>query len=453
MLPDAPLATLPGDAAPDGACPEKALEGALDLHQVVALALCRNPQARQAWAVAVAQSAQIGEAKAAYLPAVNVNLSHTEDDVTNKVDGARPTSTQSSMTAFGRNMTLSWLLLDFGTRSANIAQSKRLLAAAVASHDAVVQSVFATAAQAYYDTWAANAALDAALDAEKAARENAAAAGAKAKSGAGTHVEELQAHSALSQATLARVRAAGTAKMALGTLAFVLGVDARTPLKLATDPALADPQSEDPAQGRFLQDLDGLMNTAMHEHPSVVAARAQLDAAQAKRDATIREGLPAVTFNLGRYLNGRPTNPLQEGRTYETLASVNVQIPVFEGFSRNYKIREADAIVAAREADLANTEVQASLDVWRNYQTLLVETTAISASADLVRGGDEAYAAARAAYGSGALDILELLNTQKDLASAKQERIRALAAWRTARLKLLGSLGRLGFWALDATQQ
>ena len=47
-------------------------------------------------------------------------------------------------------------------------------------------------------------------------------------------------------------------------------------------------------------------------------------------------------------------------------------------------------------------------------------------------------------YSRGAADILEILNAQTALADAKDERIHALADWRSARLSLLASAGQLG---------
>ena len=48
-----------------------------------------------------------------------------------------------------------------------------------------------------------------------------------------------------------------------------------------------------------------------------------------------------------------------------------------------------------------------------------------------------------------AADILELLNTQMALADARQERVRSLADWRSARLRLLATSGILSNDALD----
>jgi outer membrane protein len=47
-------------------------------------------------------------------------------------------------------------------------------------------------------------------------------------------------------------------------------------------------------------------------------------------------------------------------------------------------------------------------------------------------------------YDKGAADILEILNVQKAVADAEQERIRCVAEWRAARLRLMAEAGLLG---------
>ena len=47
-------------------------------------------------------------------------------------------------------------------------------------------------------------------------------------------------------------------------------------------------------------------------------------------------------------------------------------------------------------------------------------------------------------YERHAADILEVLNSQSSLADAEQVRIRAVAEWRSARLRLLANSGLLG---------
>lgn len=457
MPPAPPALQLSGDAGQAApVCQGGEPARPLTLHQAVEFSICHNPQARQAWATALSQAAQYGQSWSGFLPSVNISLSRSRDRITahqqSPIAGQPPVRTDTDVRAYGRNATLSWVLLDFGTRAANVMQAAHLMNAALASHDATLQAVFSNAAQTYYEALAARAAMDAARDAQTAATESFQAAQARQAAGSGYRAEVLQAKSLQAQAVAARIKADGAHRQALGSLASIMGLDARTPLVL--DPQAAqDVQPGSPDTGldteRFLADLDHLMDEALRQHPAVRAAEAQLAAAGSRLDATIAEGQASVSLSIGRYLNGRPNTPLSPSRSAETLTAITLSIPVFEGFARNYRIREAMAQVDARRADVASARSQASLDVWRNYQALQSETASLAASADVLGSGQESYDLAQARYRSGDSHIVEVLDAQKDLANARQERIRALAAWRTARLRLLASLGRVGFWALD----
>jgi outer membrane protein TolC len=52
------------------ACDPAVARGPLDLVSAVTLALCNNPQTHLAWTNALAQAAQVGKARAPYLPIV-----------------------------------------------------------------------------------------------------------------------------------------------------------------------------------------------------------------------------------------------------------------------------------------------------------------------------------------------------------------------------------------------
>jgi len=61
---------------------------------------------------------------------------------------------------------------------------------------------------------------------------------------------------------------------------------------------------------------------------------------------------------------------------------------------------------------------------------------------------DRAWAMVRNRFKAGVGTVIELLSAQSTLASSRQQRIKALSNWRTARLKLASSLGKLGFGAI-----
>lgn len=219
--------TQPNGTAGDP-CAEPLPKSALDLLDVINLALCHNPQTRTAWANSRAQAAQVGVGKAGYLP--NVALT---DTLSHNLSGGISSADQNTA-----GVTLSYLLYDFGARSANLENARQLLAAASATQDSTVQAIFLAAVQAFYQTQSSYAALDAAIESERAAKESFAAAEARYHAGSATPADKLQAQTAYSQATLNRITADGNLKNAQGTLANMLGLDANQ--NVALTPA-ADP--------------------------------------------------------------------------------------------------------------------------------------------------------------------------------------------------------------------
>src|SRR3989338_7897324 len=106
---------------PDGAvgdpCGAQQLNHALNLLEVVNLALCNNPQTREAWANSRAQAAQVGVSKAGYLPGAAVSAS------------AARNLTESNAGEDQRSigLAISYLLYDFGSPPANLENGRRFL--------------------------------------------------------------------------------------------------------------------------------------------------------------------------------------------------------------------------------------------------------------------------------------------------------------------------------------
>ena len=477
-----PATALPGDVQPwSDACGVDAVVPApLTLGQAVALALCGNPQARQAWFSVIAASAQIGQAKAAYLPTLSGNVSRSSDTVTTHTAAG---TSSNHFAVNGRNLGASWLLFDFGARAANVSYAEQNVAAALASRDALLQQLIAAVGQAYIEAGANAASVRAATLAESAASDSLGAARGRMNLGVATIVDVLQAQTALSQATLLRVRAQGNARTAAGTLAYAMGRDPGSRIELAADPSMdaagaapedatndtpAGPMSA-PNTGAHavptapiarpdadlrratdaMRDIDALMAEAVATHPSLRAGRAQLAAAQARADAVAADGYPSVSITGGQYRNGRPGTAFTSSQTTERLVAITVSVPLFEGFSRGYKQREQQALVAAKSVDLDSARLQVELEVWRNYQALQSEAAGVDAARDLVASAAEALKATRLRYRVGTADIVSLLTAQKDDGNARQEGIQSLANWRIARLKLISSLGQSGYWALQ----
>lgn len=122
---------------------------------------CVATQNTRGLAAARVQAAQVGNALGDYLLSLDGKV--TANRV--HVNGGQSTNQRNAA------LTLSWLLYDFGARSASLENARQFLAAASHSLDATVQSVFLAAMQGYYNAQAARAVVQAALESEKPARK------------------------------------------------------------------------------------------------------------------------------------------------------------------------------------------------------------------------------------------------------------------------------------------
>ena len=391
--------------------------------EVVDQALCQNPKTHEAWANARVQAAQVGLAQTSFLP--NLDGSATASRVRNDGQSANQRSA---------SLTLSWLLYDFGARSANLEIARQLLSAASSTLDATVQTVFQSALQAYYNTQAARAAVIAAVESEKAAHESLAAAQVRYQVGTGTPADRLQAQTAWSQATLTRLRAEGVVKIAYGTLANVMGMDASAPLTLADIPQVPPDASFD-AESR---DIDALIGEARQRRPDLKAAQAQLSAAQSTIDYARVSGLPTLSLGAGpSWLN---TDSISSNGNS---IGLTLSLPIFSGFETTYKVRSARANAEAASARRDAMNQQVALDVWSAYQSLSTATHTIRTSADLLASAEQSERVALGRYKAGVGSILDVLNAQSALAAARLQRIQALLDYHVSRAALAKALGTL----------
>jgi len=429
-------AVLPGDNAPLNAidvCAKPAsLPQPLMLIDAVDLALCQDPRARAAWADIKMRAAGVGQARGAYLPTLSGSVSDQRNATTYPDFPANNTAVRG----YSNYATLNWRLFDFGERAANRIAANDMLAAAQASYAAALQKTLTATVQAYFDGLTTQAAYRARMHSAQLADQILEAARRREARGATGRSDTLQAQTALARAQLAQQRAAGDANKALATLAFALG----GPM----DVQIVLPQDADAPAKQQIADLTQWMNVAQQLHPAIVAARRQWDADVSKIDSARSEGMPTVDFGMSVYQNGYPNQSVQATRSKTFIVGVTVTIPLFEGFTRTYKIREAQAQAEHSQAMVDDTERETLAEVVKVHADALMSLANLDASETLLAAANTALASSRNRYEHGATDILELLNAQSGLADARQERIRCESEWRSARLRLMAAAGVLG---------
>lgn len=433
-------AMLPGDSEPIS-CPSTVdLAQPLALGDVVDLALCNNPQLKASWAAIKIQSNAVGEARAAYLPTLHGSVSKLHNDTRYPDFPASNTSSLGHSLYLGLN----WRLFDFGGRAANNEVANHLLNAALASHDAALQKSLSEVIKAYFDAMTAQASLSARTAAAEIAQETLLATRRREAKGVVALSDTLQADTALAKARLELHRAEGDFRKALSVLVYCAGLPTGTVLKLPGEPAESSREA--------INELSVWIANAQERHPEIVAARRQLAAAKAKVDVVRSEGLPAFDFTSNFYQNGYPNQGLQSTKTNVGTVGVTLTIPLFEGFGRQYKIHGAKAQAEQKEAQMEDVEHQVLTELVRAHADAQASLDNLQSSEALFSAAQTAVRSSERRYSKGAADILELLATQSALADAQQQRIRCLAEWHSARLRLLASAGVLGKMAVNSKQ-
>ena len=419
------------------------------LVDVVDQALCHNPQTRQAWANARFQAGQVGIAKAAYLPTVTLNTSisrginSSSSNLQNTIISSPGTGgtggSGQALNRFTSIISLNYLLYNFGAREALLENAQQTLEAANWTHDAVLQTVMFTAIQAYYQVFATQSAAEAALVSEKASNESLKAAQTRYEVGVVAKADALQAQTAFAQAKLNCQKTEGEARIATGSLANALGLEADYNLNIAP-PTLVKPDAE---QDTFVHQL---IEEAKSMRPDLAAAEATVKAAEANVKAAEAGHLPSISL-IGNYGYNHTSLPSD---TQSWSVGMQVSVPLFTGFNTTYQIRSAKEKLEVQRANLDQLDQSVSLDVWRAYQLLNTARESFLSSEDLLASAKQSERVALGRYKAGAGTIIDLLNAQSSHANARLQLIQAQYAWLTQKAQLAQALGRLDFSSIPA---
>jgi hypothetical protein len=195
ITPARPAPTVAGVALPSMACSKSSTSRCAGIRPPAKCGPCARLQA-----------AQVGLAQADFLPALDGRVAQRSRV---RIDSRSATQRNSALT-------LSWLLFDFGARSANLEVARQLMSAATATLDATVQNVFLERPAGLLQCPGGARRGHRRARIGKASRESLTAAEVRYRSAPARPADRLQAQTAWSQATLTRIRAEGVQRNTLG---------------------------------------------------------------------------------------------------------------------------------------------------------------------------------------------------------------------------------------------
>ncbi|MBL0319933.1 MAG: TolC family protein [Alphaproteobacteria bacterium] len=401
------------------------------LNDIIALALCHNPKTQHSWERFLASQARLGSARGAYLPTIEgeLNYGNNRGSATGSTTSTKPKETLTDA------LTLDYLLFDFGQREASVQRTKQTLLAANYTHNTTLQSVIFDTLKSYYDFYGATAELDAAKESEESSKVSFDAASFREQIGAAPMVEKLKAETAYSQAKLTRIQAENTLAKSKGALLTNIGFDSNQTIQLA-DPAMNEPTPETSKHS-----IDEMITHAKTAHPSLLAAQANVDKSKSDLALARRGLLPSISLNSSIGESHGLSNATFDHST--STIGIQMSIPLFSGFSKIYDINAARHDLAAAKAQQQQTAQSISQDIWNAYQDLDTINQNLVTTSDLLTSATEAEKVALARYKSGAGSLIDLLDAQAQLASARQQRVASTYNWYVSKANLLRAMGSL----------
>ncbi|HEU4643728.1 MAG TPA: TolC family protein [Gemmatimonadaceae bacterium] len=207
-------------------------------------------------------------------------------------------------------------------------------------------------------------------------------------------------------------------------------------LSLGTTVRLADSLSTLPISDT-LPDEQAAIERAMRQRPDLRAADAQLQAAEQQASAIKAERLPSVgVFGDEGWLGTNSGNMLN---TYTW--GVQVSLPIFDGFRREGRIQEQEAV--AREVDVRRRDLrqQAAIEVRGALLDLRSAREQVDAARERLRLAEQELKQAQDRFTAGVAGNADVITASLSLNASRNLVIDALTSYQSARVSLARAEG------------
>ena len=416
------------DDKPEVVCNEVSVDGKIDLSVVMEKALCANPSLKISYLSALVSGANYGQGLSEYLPSISVSGSLNTSS--SKEDGGN-SSEKSNVSADAK---LSWLLLDFGGRSANADRLKAALQSSYFSYDEQVQNLLYEVAAKYYAVLSATEKYEGLKESEKSFKKAYEEASSRYELGLVPLSDKLQAQTSYEQAKLACNVAGKNIALEQGNLARLLNLPPYTIFDL-------ERPNKKLENLPTMEKIKNLIETALALRPDYKAS--ERDVLSAKKQITVAKsaGMPSLSGNLGASANRDVRSA--DNAVYSGSAGLTMSFPLFTGFSQSYKIGQARLQYQSALENLENKKNAIENEVWAAVQDYETSLESFKITQTLLASAKENERVAFESYKVGKVNILTLLDAQSSLASARVENSTSFYSFLTARYSLQKALGQM----------
>jgi outer membrane protein TolC len=433
----------------------------LTIQAAVETARQEAPGAVEAAARAGVSTAEVDEARAAYLPRVDglwqINRASRNNvfglllpqNIIPSISGP-VLGTDSFESAWGSaaGLLFSFEAFDFGRRAASLRAARSQAEASAAVTEAARLEAGGAAADAFLSALGADQSVIAARANVERLEVLLRTITSQVQAGLKPGADQSRLEAELASARNQQIGAEQSRALARLRLAAAIG---RPGEPIALDP------------GRLVDQLpgsEGRPEANTGEHPLVRAAGAAATATDARVDSIVRQYRPRIFFNAAMAVraSGANVDGTIDGshgllpNVPNWAAGLTVSFPFLDQPVNSARARAAAALGAADQARLAAATQHATE---ASLQAAILADAARKMAANIpiqLRAAQEADVQARARYEAGLTGITEVAEAQRLLARAETEAaLASLAIWR-ARLAAAVAAGDLGPFLLDAAQ-
>ncbi|MBR1380351.1 MAG: TolC family protein [Alphaproteobacteria bacterium] len=376
----------------------------MNLHQVINMGLCRNPQTAAAYMAAESARLSKNAGYSAYLPAVNASASAGRD-WKNKEWGDW---------SYGASLSASWLIFDFGKRLSDLNQLAATWRATGFDYDESVQNYVYGLIGAYYNLLNADADVTAAESLRTVAKTAHDTASKKYKAGSVARADVLKAETTLATRELELERAKNNREIAKGTLLTKMSFPANQEITIADMPKEFGSVSEN-------RTIDELLAQAKKTRPDLLRATANKDAAWHRRNGAFLKNLPSISATGSIGWNDDKIDSF--ARTSRTSGSIGIRasMPIFAGFANLYDLRGAQVNYERAEMQERTARDNADLDVFSAYQNYKTAQTVLKQTQTLLESATESERVTSGMYKVGRATMLDWQQAQSELVDAQKQ--------------------------------
>ena len=394
------------------------------LGELIDVAEHHNPSTRSIWERAKQKARELGLAKSAYYPELDGLAAFGDERLINPFP--KPLAPRGyvmvEVPVVRPEVTLQYLIFDFGKREAGVDSAKQENLAAGADVIQVNQALAFRVASAYYQLVTAQERLQAAQDTLRTAQTTQDAAENRLNNGLATLPDVLNARAETAQAAFDEESADGDEKIARVTLTEAVGADPSPNIVI-------DSQRSAPLPERLTMSIEALIDRAMKDRPDLMAQTLRIRSAEARIRAAKAEYKPQIGLSASvAQTSVWPTADYgQLGSASEPTwsAELGIHWRIFDGGVRKNELLIAESKRREAEDEITAIHDQTTREVWTAYIAFRTALRKHDAAVALLASANGSYSASLDAYKYGVKNLVDVVTAEKQLAEARLSSVSA----------------------------